>query len=168
MAKTAAERKRLSRERQREGLKVSPELTADVLRRPFFEFVNDDPNWSDVQIAFHLAGLAPPVFENDQGPIFPPDLEGLDVPTTFEKSIGRAELMVSSLISAATGLAGIINEYKRQEIERHEQRIEAKLAHPGGPDRKAAIDELVRLSKLRDRLSKQTRVSLPTYELKGE
>ena len=112
------------------------------------------------------AGVDPrgiPTFEADDDPEHSEQLG--DGPT--RGSIGRAERMVGCFLDAASELASTINKYKKREIDRAIAEIETSdLSDPS--TRKHALKEVVRLNKLRDRLSKQVRWTIPQWELKGD
>ena len=75
--------------------------------------------------------------------------------------------MVGCLIDAASELARIINEYKRNQITSRLREIEnADLSDPGV--KKAALTEVVRLQKMVDHLDKRVRWSFPQWKLADE
>ena len=171
MGLTAAERKRLSRQRAKEaqqrhsgGLDYGDDTTP-FLVQPFFEFYEDDGNKDTFETPLEMANIVPPSFEDDGPAVYPDILAGLDLPDA-KNSIERAQLIVDCLVDAAAGLAGIINRYKLQEINRAIADLEARdLSDPAA--KKAALAEIVRLSRLRDRLEKQVRHTMPEYRVKG-
>ncbi|ESY99205.1 hypothetical protein X736_33415 [Mesorhizobium sp. L2C089B000] len=132
------------------------------MTQPFFAFLDFDSNWDDAKIALGMAGIEPPEFDDDRGPEFPSDLEGLELPTHLTDSIGRAELTVECLLEAATTLAGIINRYKRKEL--NDTLLELEQIEPHRPQ---ADTDMFRIKKILDRLDKQVRWTLPEWKVKG-
>ena len=166
-----AEKQRLYRERQKaEEVKASLALT-DVFRTPFFEFLGDFCyTGSDYNIALDLAGIAPPQFDDDRGPEHYTLDTGLDPTTNFFDgavgSLGRAEVMVGCLTTAAKDLAWQINLYKQAEIKARLAEIEASdLSDP--ETKKAALKNVTRLNKMLDQLDKQIRLTFPQWKVTG-
>ncbi|MAW85522.1 MAG: hypothetical protein CMJ42_03215 [Phyllobacteriaceae bacterium] len=126
--------------------------TSPIQKTPFFEFFDSDPNASEFVIPLRVANIDPPGFEDDKGAIFPDDLAGLDLPSA-SNSVERAELIVDCLLDAAAGLAGVVNRYKKQEIDR-------ALANQ-------EPDDAPHLMKLREHLEKNARWTLPQWKVKG-
>ncbi|WP_165351268.1 hypothetical protein, partial [Ciceribacter ferrooxidans] len=78
------------------------------------------------------------------------------------KSMGRADVFVGLLLEAATVLARRVNEFKLKEIGERIQEIEAsEWTDPAA--KKQALSDMVRLTKMRDQLSKQVRINLPQW-----
>jgi len=168
MALTALERKRNQLQRQREAEEKLPDRTYPFLAIPFFKYLVDDPNWSGIEMAFDMMGLAAPSFDDDSGP-----KSGTGEPEEFspfegyQGSIGRAEVMVGQLLDAATELAGIINIYKVAEITaRLAELANSDLSDPAA--KKQALADIVRLTKIRERLDKRVRWNLPQWKVKGD
>lgn len=164
MALTPLERKHRSLESKRQREKLAGDPTHGITKRPFSDYLPEDGNWeSDVLYPLEWAGISPdhlPTFDADHDPEHDPDNDG-----PYRGSIGRAERMVGMLLDAASGLAGIINRYKRQEIDRAIAELEhADLSDP--TSKKQALSEIVQLNKMRERLDKQVRRTLPQYEVK--
>lgn len=163
MAMTPLERKRLSLERKAERQRLAGDPTDKIAGRKFYEFLAD-ANWSNVATGLEWAGINPdhiPIFDTDEDPGHDPQLDG-DEPS--RGSIGRAERMVGNLLDAASELARLINRYKREEIDRAIADLEAgDLADPAA--RKEALAQIVRLTKLRDQLEKQIRITLPQWRV---
>lgn len=122
---------------------------------------------------FELLGIEPPEFLDDRGPdqvacesCFATDEDCAEAFTGTANSIGRAEVMVGALLDAATELASIINGFKRGELVKRLQEIEAdSLADPA--ERKAAITAAMHFSKLQEELGKNVRRTLPQWQVKG-
>lgn len=170
MALSNAERQRRHYERRKAAARArsdAAELTRPFLRQPFFAYLHFDSNWEDAEIALRMAGIEPPEFGDDSGPNFPSDLDGLELPTHLTDSIGRAELAVECLLDAATTLAGIINSYKRKELNDTLLELEQTGLHDLFIRSKADTDTF-RIRKILGRLDKQVRWTLPEWKVKGE
>lgn len=173
MAKTATERKREQLERERRALLNVEDSSYPYLRVPFFEYLQDDPNWTTVQMSFELMGYEPPSFDNDLGPrhfanddAFGSEEDRVEAFQGSEKSIGRAEVLVDHLMSAAVELSGIITDYKARELEaRLKDLEEGELADPA--ERKAALQQAAHISRVLEELAKNQRVTLAKYRVKG-
>jgi hypothetical protein len=166
MAKTAAEYQREYRERKAERAKNAGDPIDAIAALKFHEYLPTDGGWKDeVLYPLEWAGIIPdavPAFDSDEDPDHNPETDG-----PYRGSIGRAERMVGMLLDAASGLASIINRYKRQQIDAAIADLEkADLTDP--PAKKRALADIVRLNKLRDRLDKQVRWSLPLWKTEGE
>jgi hypothetical protein len=171
MALTPTEKQRRYRARLKEKKKAIGDSTRAFLKTPFFEFFQSDPDNGGFELALDVAGFDPYQFRDDRGPAsFTGESEHHGHFTNEQlnsRSIGRAELMVGCFLDAASYLALIINRYKKQEIGRAIAELEnADLSHPAV--RKKALADIVRLNKIRDRLDKTLRWSLPEYKVKEE
>jgi len=123
-------RKRQKQKKKEGLLKAEPML--DVYQQPFFEFYDDHGELITLSIALNFVGYEIPEFVDDRGPQayaldhFPPeDSDPENDP--FEgasNSLGRAELLVGSFIDSAVTLAGMVNNYKKKEIEARLTEIE--------------------------------------------
>jgi hypothetical protein len=168
MAKSAAQRKREQLEREAAIFRRTEDATHSVVEQPFFQFLQQDGNWSSVQMALDLAGIEAPDFEDDRNPAsVSGQIEDLD-PATYALhpgSIGRAEVMFHGLLDAATELAAIINRYKTEGLDAAIEKLRSGK-HETVEAQQAAIDEVLRLTRLRDQLSKQFRRSFPVIEAK--
>lgn len=166
MAMSAAERKRVSRQRQREAQRRAGDQAEAFLKTPFFEIAHDDPNWDDIDLTFDLMGIEPPTFRDDAGPkSFNGDIDDDAYESFPANSLGRAEVMVGSLLDAAQALAKVINNYKTAEIDARIAEIEASdLSDP--EQRKQALEDIVQLRKIRERLTKEVRRSMPVWSIK--
>lgn len=164
MALTPAEKQKRYRERLKEKAANAPEATARYLKQPFFEFLAGDGNWNEVLTYLEWAGINPdavPTFETDDDPEHDAEHDG-----PYRGSIGRAERLIGAFLDAATELAGIVNRYKCEQIDRAIGELErSDLADAS--KRKQALDQIVRLTKMREHLDKQVRRSLPQWEVKG-
>ena len=173
MALTPTEKQRRYRANLKQKLKAAPESTHRFLKQPFFEYLEHDGNWIEVEFSFDMMGVEPPVFDNDSGP---KSISGSVEETAlgfdhspFDNhagSIGRAEVMVGCLLDAAGELANIINSYKTEQINaRIAELDQADLTKPAA--RKEALADIVRLTKIRERLTKRVRFSIPEWKVKG-
>jgi hypothetical protein len=176
MALTPKERAQRWRDRQKE-LRVDAdrqkrqEETQAIYKRPFFEYVSENGNWSSFELPLELAGFVAPSFDDDRGPMaFANEdaIAGVDDPFTgADRSIGRAEVMIGCLIDAASELAGIVNRYKILEIEKRLSENEGVVLS-GAAESKSALADMVRLSKMLDRLGKEARRTFPQWEARIE
>ena len=173
MAMSAKERKQNQLERERTQLKELDDSTLPFLRQPFFERVEEDPNWSGVTLALELCGFEPPSFEDDRGPqhfanevALPPDEDPSETFPGFKGSIGRAEAMIDLLLEAASELANLVNRYKRDELAARRKEIEeSDLSDP--EERRTAIDNITQITRIEAELSKNVRQTLPIWKIKG-
>lgn len=167
MALTPAEKQKRYRERKREQERLAGDPTDAIAKRSFSDFIQADLDSFQVNVLYQLewAGINPdavPTFEKDDDPDHDPQTDG-----PYRGSIGRAERMVSMLMDAGRGLAYLIRDYKREEIDRAIAEIEqADMTDPAV--KKKALADIVRLTKMRERLDKDARVPMPQYEVKGE
>ena len=175
MVKTATERTRAFRARKRAASDEAPDATLPYQQSSFAEFYGE--NLTDVQIPLDIAGIQAPDFsefdanpKSATGAIEQIDIEGGEPGATYagaKGAIGRAEIMVAAWLDAASELASIINRYKTQEIDRAIRELEhADLSDPS--EKKRALSEIVRLSRIRDRLGKKVRRVLSEWKVKGE
>ena len=176
MANPNAEAQRRWREKQklkRQESLTLPDALDDVnlFRQPFFEAVATNDNFQSVEIALDCAGIEPLQFEDDCGPrSFTGLIEqaasdgGSEAYPGAHNSLGRAEVIVGCLIDGAAELAGIINTYKRKEITARIAEIEeSDLADP--VKRKAALSQIMRLTKQMDRLDKEIRWTFKQWKI---
>ena len=176
MAKSAAERKREQREREKNAQKVAPDLTADFLRTPFFEAAAG--KLDGLSLYFDEMGIEMPNIDDDSAPrsltgemendhARDPERYG-DVYRAFQKnSLGRAENWVAGMLNVVTELTSAINEYKLGEIAARIAEIEA--ADLSDPAVKAkALEDIVTLREIKARLDGKTfRRSFPEINVKG-
>ncbi|KEQ09328.1 hypothetical protein [Pseudorhizobium pelagicum] len=181
MALSNAERQRLHYQRQKDkkkgDLKQPDSVDLGVpAEDPFYEwFQGQAGGFSDFAKSFDIAGIEAPDIDDDSNP---KSLSG-EIERSFEDeperspyargggSLARGEIMVGCLIDAASELARIINEYKRNQITSRLREIEnADLSDPGV--KKAALTEVVRLQKMVDHLDKRVRWSFPQWKLADE
>lgn len=173
MAMSAAERKQRQLERERQALLPLSDSSYRYLATPFCEHLQDDPNWSDVELAFDLMGYAPPDYSDDLGPehfandvAFGSDEDRVEAFKGSEKSIGRAEVMVDLLFDAAMELARIVNLYKIKELQKRLKELEnAELSDP--ESRKAALQQSAHINRILEELSKSQRFTAPKWRIKG-
>jgi hypothetical protein len=166
MAMTALERKQKQLEREAAERRRTEDASYLFLKTPFFKYLENDPNWSSVEMNFDTMGLPAPDYTDDTGPASYSDQIEADVYTGFAGSIGRAEIMVEQLLDAASELASIINRYKISEIQA--RLTELELEDTSDPaKRRAIMDTAVRLDKLKEHLERSVRRSLREWSLKG-
>lgn len=173
MAMSARERKQKQLEREQEQLKQLDDSTYPFLQVPFFEWVQEDPNWSSVTLELELAGIQPPSFEDDGGPevyasedALPPDSDPAKTFPGAKGSIGRAEEMVDRFLTAAIEMAGMINRYKRYQLEQKRNELESSdLSDP--ETRKNAFETIGKITKIEEELGKNIRRTLPQWKVKG-
>lgn len=176
MAKSAAERKREQREREKNARRAAPDMANDFLRTPFFEA--EAGRLSDLNFYFDLMGMEMPSIDDDSAPR---SLDGMfeedtardpqsypDVYGAFPKnSLGKAESWVANMLEIVTELADTINRYKLEEIEARIAEIEA--ADLSDPVVKArALEDIVTLREIKAKLDGKTfRRSFPEINVKG-
>jgi hypothetical protein len=163
MAMTPLERKHRSLEKKAEREKLAGDPTDKIAERPFNEYLTAS-DWSEVLTYLDWAGINPdavPTFDTDDDPEHNPETDG-----PYRGSIGRAERMVGLFLDAASQLASMINDYKKQEIGRAIAELEgADLTDPAV--KRKALADIVRFNKLSDQLDKQVRWTLPQWKVKG-
>ena len=171
MALSPAETQRQYRQRLKEKEKLANLATFEVFRAPFFEFFNEQHSSFAEQLA--IAGAVAPKFDDDRGPrshgvdgVFDNNHDDDPALDDSVRSLGRAEVVIAGLIDAASSLAAVVNEYKRQEIKARLAEIEASdLSEPDA--KKAALKEAARLNKMLDQLEKQVRWTFPQWKVTG-
>ncbi|RFB95356.1 hypothetical protein B5K11_10505 [Rhizobium leguminosarum bv. trifolii] len=171
MALTSAEKVRRFRERQKEeekqALRRSEATQHWYLKRGFSEYADQSGERIDYEMALDIAGIQADGFYDESNPT---SASGEIEPSTYDNikgSIGRAELTIGMLLEAVTTLAGMVNDFKLQEINARIAELEAAdLADPDA--RKRALADIVRVTKYRDQLSKQVRWTLPQWKVNGE
>lgn len=162
MKKTAAEYQQAYRERQRERELAELDGADGLLKKPFFQFLAEHEGEEIGQWWFNLewAGIpesAIPRFEDDTDHDRRPEEGEID-----RGSIGRAERIVGNFLDASRILAKAIHAYKREQITDVIAQIESSdLTDPG--KRKEGLARIVKLTKLRDRLDKETRETFPKW-----
>ena len=170
MAMTPAESQRLYRQRQKEKSKLANFDAYGAFQQPFYEMMNYYGSTLFDQ-CLAQAGIEAPEFEDDRGArhfglndIFY-DVEG-EFLSDDHGSLRRAELIVDSLIDAASDLADHIRRYKIREIKARLAEIEASdLSEPEA--KKAALQNAARLQKMLDQLNKQVRYTFQQWKVTG-
>lgn len=160
MRKSWAEYKRNARKREKNRHSILERaLNLSVFRRPFSNFTEIEarPGFGSHYL---ILGKKWWDFSVDDG-IEPLDDEELgdDDRSAAFNSLGKAELVLSVLEDVVHTLAQDIAAYKRSEIETRISEIQEKGFV--GTNAKASLDELERLKRMRHRLNKQVRRSLP-------
>lgn len=172
MALSAKERKQAQLERERQALVRKADATYPYLKTPFFERLENDGNWSSVEMCFDLLGIDPPMFDDDRGPedfasdaCFSTDEDRVEAFQCSKNSIGRAEVMVDMLLDAAMELSHIINRYKQDELRKRRDELEkSDLSEPNR--RGEALEAAAEISKLQDELEKNVRRTFPAWRVK--
>lgn len=172
MALSAKERKQAQLARQRQAQARKVDATYPYLKTPFFQRLENDGNWSSVELCFDLLGIDPPVFEDDRGPedfaseaCFSTDEDRVEAFQSSEKSIGRAEVMVDMLLDAAMELSHIINRYKQDELRKRRDELEGSdLSEPNR--RGDALEAAAEIAKLQEELQKNVRRTFPVWRVK--
>lgn len=172
MALSAKERKQAQLKRERDALIRKTDATYPYLKVPFFKSLENNGNWSSVEMCFDLLGIDPPVFDDDRGPedyandaCFSTDEDRVEAFQNSEKSIGRAEVMVDMLLDAAMELSHIINRYKQDELRKRREELEkSDLSEPNR--RGEALEASAEIAKLQDELQKNVRRTFPTWRVK--
>lgn len=160
MALTPAEKQKRYRDRLKAKEKAQPDAAATYLKRPFHEFIKGQ-RWEEVACYLDWVGMQFPSFDDDSDPSWDESHDG-----AFRGSIGRAERMIGAFLDTASELARMVNEYKKEEIERAIAELESRLDNPNA--RKGAMREIVKLSDLGKQLERQVRWPLPQWKTKGE
>lgn len=173
MALSAAERKRLQIERERQRARQQTDLIQDLPRPSLGDWLESSDLAGEVQhLALCYDGMnrAAPDLSVDTDPV---SLSGHFVyPTTeegdpsYRGALGRAELEVELLLEAARTLATLLNRYKRAVIDERIAAIEAEdLQDPA--TRRERLAEIVILNKALERLEKSVRTDVPQWQLRG-
>jgi len=167
MGLTEAEKKQLQRERKRAEHKANSDSCYPYLKETFSEFLEHEGNYVDVEIALGLAGIEAPLIEDERDPEeFALEEVKAGIENLFpgaQGAIGRAEVLVDCLLDAATQMALVVNNYKRQEIQRRLKELEKSTEMDTG----TKMNEAVKLNKLLEALDKDVRRSLPQWKITG-
>lgn len=177
MVLSNAEKVRRYRERQKakkqEELK-QPTERGELFKTPFFEFFPvDEQIGSQYSQSLELAGIQPLLFEDDSGPEVATldDIPSGEIEERYANpfgdskgsSLGKAEVLVSCLLEAASDLAGQINAYKKAQINKRIAEIEAfDLSDPDA--KRAAFSEMNELTTMLEELDKQLRWLIPVWK----
>ncbi|EDQ31782.2 hypothetical protein HPDFL43_21764 [Hoeflea phototrophica DFL-43] len=160
MRKSWAEYKREARKREKDRVSAQErKLNTSVFRRTFSDFFEQD-NRTGFAVHYLILGRKWWDFSQDDGiePLDPSEIDEDDKAAAFN-SLGKAELVLSVLEDVVETLARDISDFKRNEIE---ARInEVQKSGLTGPNSKAALDELESLKRMRHKLSKRVRRTLP-------
>lgn len=177
MALSNAEKVRRYRERQKakkEAELKQPTPRSEVFKKPFFEFFPvDDQTGSQYVQSLELAGVAPPLFQDDTGPEVS-TLDDLNIDDEDDEfanpfgdskgnSLGKAEVLVGCLLDAASDLASWINDYKKSEIKARIAEFEAAEL-PDADARRAAFAKVAELTNMLAELDKTIRWPLPVWK----
>ena len=161
MAMTALERKHRSLERKEAMARSVGDPTDVLTKQPFYEYLNSQQLWRDVELDLDLVEGSAPQFKDDSDSGLAEDA-GIG---PFRGSMGRAERMVAVYLDFATTVAKMINDYKRDAIDN--ALIQLEQSDLSDPATKAkALADPGRLNKLRDQLDKNVRWELPQWRVK--
>ncbi|MCW7546276.1 hypothetical protein N7I30_21115 [Aurantimonas litoralis] len=170
MAKTQAEYQREYRERKKAERKTLPDETAGFIRGSFSDYFirersNHNAGWEYAEETCAYAGVELPSFETDEWPEF--GTYGLASHDMENRgALSKAEMLVGALSDALSVLTAKLNHFKIEEVEARIAELEtADLSDPLA--KKQALREIVRLTKIRDRLGKEVRLAFPVTEVKG-
>ncbi len=160
MKTPAAERQKAYRDRLKvqERAALVGSGSASDYRTPFSNWVQSQGGPSDFELPLDIAGIEAPTFDDERGPedfVKNNAMHNVENPFDFagEGAIGRAEVVIDSLLDAAAELARLVNHYKRTEIEARLKELEKSKKLDGA----SVIKEGVRLNKILDLLDKQVR-----------
>jgi hypothetical protein len=173
--KSSVERKRDERRRKEDDLKRQADASYPYMGESFVDWLGrngDHGDWEAALLEFDFAGMTPPEFDGDEGPT-PPDGYG---PATsddeyhphagYAGSVGRAEALIDHLLAGASCVAAALNSYKREQLTDRLRQLEATEL-PDPTARKRAFDDVVRLQRMLDQLTKTRRFSFAEWRLKG-
>lgn len=165
MVLTPAEKQRLYRERKKTKERHASLSVTNIFRRPFFETLEYQSTLFEETLS--IVGIEAPYFEDDTGPeAFVINNATGDADDFFKDakgSLGRAEVIVGCMIDAAADLAGHINSYKKSEIRKRISEIQA--SDLSDTERKTvAFEEVTKLNKMLEQLSKDIRWTFPQWK----
>lgn len=167
MAMTEAEKKRTQRAQKEADRRALSDATYPYLKETFSEFLKHEGNYVSVEVALALAGIEAPQIEDDRDPdafALEDVLDGQEDPFPGAKgAVGRAEVMIDCFADAAIELAGVVRNYKQQELK---ARL-SELENSDTADRATAMQEAVKLNKMLDQLDKQVRRAFPQWRVTG-
>ena len=177
MALSNAEKVRRYRERQKakkQSELKQPTAPSEIYKTPFCEFfTHDEQLGSQYTQALELVGLEPVMFNDDSGPEtstlddLHDDFEDTGTSNPFGdskgSSLGKAEIVVASLLDAASDLASWINDYKKSEIKARIAELEASDL-PDADARRDAFAKVAELNKMLEDLDKTIRWPLPVWK----
>ena len=152
-----------------------PDSTYDFLAEPFHEWLartEGQGDWGSGNYHLDAAGLDDIEIVDDVGPrslsgeVERMRSEDYDPYAGFVGSIGHAEAVIANLIAAAHCMALVVSRYKLEQIRKHIAKIEeSDLGNT--ENRKTALADIVRLTKIREHLGKQTKINFPQWQVKG-
>lgn len=166
MAKSALERKQEQLRRKREQLEAAPEISRPYAKeKQFFEYAQDHTAWDGVRMALDTAGFQFDL-EDDSNPESATGyIEDPDLFSSHPGSLGKAEIIVTCLLDAAADLALVINDYKKEKIEKAISDLRESTPK-SDEERKAQFDQMVLLTKIREQLDRKFRREFPLTEVK--
>jgi hypothetical protein len=161
MALTPAERQRVSRQRRKEKLKTAEDwANVDPIGQTFSQFLAADREREQALAfmgeALDSVGIDLPDLTKNEDPEYQDDWAKFGV--TDRGALGRAERMYGAFLDCARTLARLLNEYKREGVEKSIATLKGSdLSDPAIRD--ATIAELIRLEKALALLEKEVRHS---------
>lgn len=165
MVLSPAEKQKAYRQRKKDAKKKASDIAMRHLSRTFSQYVEETDNLSDFELCLAIAGIEAPSFEDERGPeefVLNDAMHNVENPFSgTEGAIGRAEVIIGSLLDAAMELATVVNRYKRDEIEARLRELEGNDCS----DPVAATQEIAMLRRVRDQLGKQVRYPLPMWKV---
>lgn len=175
MALTPAEKSKAYRQRKAMAERKLGDATFPFLTEPFhawLERTGAQGDWDDAMMYLDAAGLPSIEVTDDAGPTSRTgEVELLanddyDPYAGYRGSVGKIESVIDYLNMCSETLAMIVNRYKLGEIEKRIKLIEEQdMSSP--TDRKAVLDEIVKLTRLRDELGKQVRLTVYPWKVKA-
>jgi hypothetical protein len=166
MALTARERKRRQVEREQIARKLRDDVALAYVKKPFFEVIAGHHNELLITMSLDAAGFAMPGWTDDSGPKSASgQIENYDAFEGHQGSIGRAEVMIEGLLDAASELAEIVNEYKREALA---QRLDELASNPSADDetRRVEFQEAIKVSKALEHLQRRVRRDIAQWSAK--
>lgn len=170
MAQTQAEIQKAYRQRLKAKAEALGDKAAIYVKEGFSQRAERHAGFSDFESALELAGIVPPTFFDERDAaefILNTEANGTDVesllPGSPRGALGRAEVIVDHLITAAIELAAQVNAHKVSEIK---ARL-AELENSPTAGKAEAMQEAVKLNKILDQLNKQVRRSFPQWKVTG-
>lgn len=176
MALSNSEKVRRYRERQKAKKQDElrkPTANTDLFRTPFFEFFTmDEQIGSQYVQSLELGGIHPVLFEDDSGPETPTLDDIPNEPDGSEHSVfgdskgsslGKAEVLISCLLSSVEDLASQVNRYKKTELRKRIAEIEAQdQTEPEA--KRAAFAKMRELTEMLEDLDKELRWPIQVWK----
>lgn len=171
MPMSPLERKRNQLERDRAAKRELADGTYPFLKVPFHQWL-PGTDWEAAEHDINAAGMDMPILDDEQGPrsfdgtIEQGGNEGWHPYVGYEGAIGRAESMIDYLLAALSQMTVAVNTYKVEQLDARIDELE-KADLSSDAAKKAALADIVRLTKMKEHLDKTVRVSFPQWKVKG-